>query len=90
MFKFYVCVCEVCEFERVVIILIVDSRFWLALLVDVGLRLPNHIKYYCFVWMFYFAVHVDTLPLIPNHSKNDVTLIIIYHLIKLNLKKKKL
>ena len=74
------------EFERVVIILIVDSGFWLALLVDVSLRLPNHIKYYCFVWMFYFAVHVNTLLLIPNHSKNDVILITIYHFIK---KKKK-
>jgi hypothetical protein len=45
----FVCVCEVfvVVYVSMVVILNVDSVFWLALPVDVGLRLTNHVKYCC-------------------------------------------
>jgi hypothetical protein len=43
----FVCICEifVVVYVSMVVMLIVDSVFWLVLPVDVGLRLTNHVKY---------------------------------------------
>ena len=46
--------------------LIVDSGFWLALSVDVDLRLPNHIKY-CYLYVDVFML---MFPLAQNHNIN--------------------
>ncbi len=47
-----------CEFVMIlsfivmilVVILIIDSGFWLAFLI--GLGLPNHVKYYFLAWVY--------------------------------------
>jgi hypothetical protein len=39
-------------FVILVVILNVDNGFWLAFLMDVGLWLSNHVKYYLFVWVY--------------------------------------
>ena len=54
---------------NVVVIYIVDSGYfgwhfpW-----SLAWSWPNHFKYCCLVWLFYFLVHVNAFLLALNHN----------------------